>query len=347
MELLPTVDFKDIKDVKDLPVSWISTNGRDIDVVGAYELQCKQSGKNADPQKISELLGGDIVHLKQTTLGNGLRFVNIHKEDGTQIFDEHEYGGLITCNCGAIHDSPSVRSAKVIDGTDLGDGFKLSMTVSGHSKGYGSTASFVNKEFFINGKEIKVWYCVEPENKHEAGHLVFHYEIKTPGTVTFEVKNLSNGGRIEERVEPIIAKYVKAEIRTAFTNETDGKNSPYCQSSFQVAYNLPKTSWTALFDQVEFNFGIDGRMIEAVGISQGDKPNPEWTSELILKTIKKGSGEWFRYPGRHPSANLLVRAVTRSQNIDIQHNTRDSLAILLDAAIREIDIDLAKTLVFI
>ena len=101
-ELLPTVDYQGIVTVKDLPVSWMSTAGRNIYTAGEYERQCKARGEVADPQRIAELINGDIVHLRLTILGNGLRYVTIHKEDGTQIYNDHEYGGLITCNCGAI-----------------------------------------------------------------------------------------------------------------------------------------------------------------------------------------------------------------------------------------------------
>ena len=140
----PTVDFTRVKEVRDLDVGWISSQGANIDAAGKYENEMKAAGQPVDQDKLVEVLGGDKVHYRLTTLENGLKFVDIVRDtDGEQIYSDTEYHGLISCNCGAIHDSPAVSTPDHVRGTDIGDGFQLNMTVSGHSdtKGYASTST--------------------------------------------------------------------------------------------------------------------------------------------------------------------------------------------------------------
>lgn len=344
--LQPTIDYRAIKEVKDLPFSWISTHDQDIKAAGNYEKECKTHGVDSNRTKIAELIRNKTAHLRQTTLENGLRYVTIHLKEGEQIFDEHEYAGLISCNCEAIHDSPSVKMADAIRGTNLGDGIKLNMTISGHSKGYGSTASYAEKEFEVDGKKVKVHYSITPESVHEDGRLTFSYEVNTPGLVNYKVKNLSNDGRIETKTKPITAKHLKLEVCTAATSETDYKNNPYCRSSILISHNL-NSPYNEKFDKMEFKFRLDGTLDEIVGISQGTNPNPEWTDKQVLVAIKKGQNDWFRYNAQSSEAQVLTQAIFGQNVSQLKHNTRETLSALMESAIKEMDIDIEKAVKFI
>ncbi len=162
--LQPIIDLKSVKEVKDLPVYWVSTHKVDIKKAGEYEKQCKARGKTLSSEEIARLLGNNTVHLRQHTLENGIRYVTIHQEDGTEIYDDRKYGGLFTCNCGAIHDSPGAISAiwDLEKKPDLGDGFRLigTNTSDNHAR-YGTTDSVVEKEYTVSGKKAKVHYSLK------------------------------------------------------------------------------------------------------------------------------------------------------------------------------------------
>ncbi len=344
IQLQPTIDYKAIFEVKDLPVSWMSTHGRDIHVVGNYERKCKTQGVKADITKVAELIGGKIAHLKQTTLENGLRYVTIHLEDDEQIFDEHEYAGLFTCDCGDIHNSPAVRMANVIRGVDLGDGFKLNMTISGHSKGCGGTSSYVEKEFWVAGNKVKVYYSIEPESVHKDGYLSFSYEADTIGSVSYQAEN--RNGQIETRTEPITTKHVELGIHTGRTSKKGNKNGLYCNSSIKIAHNLPNHPWDRQFDQMEFKFGPYG-LEKIIGISQGTNPNPEWNDKQVLEAIKKGQNNWFSYNAQSSEAQLLSKAIFGRDVTQLRHDTKGTLNAIMEAAIKKMNIDVPKTLRFL
>lgn len=344
MTILPkTINFKNVKETKDLPVSWMSTLDTDIKRAGAYEMECKDNGIPCDPGKIAELIGGKIAHLRQTTLNNGLKFVTIHLADGTQIFDDHEYGGLFSCDCGHIKDLPCAHLAEAMRGADLGDGFVLNMTISGR----GGTTTYAEKKFTVEGKKVEIHYSVEPESEHEAGYLTFAYKVVVPGEFTFPVKNMSNGGTIEEITETTTAKNVEVRIRTEATSKTGGEKHPVCRASVSVAYNLPIRLYTTSWDQVEFKFGIDGAIEEVVGISQSDKPNPDWKDEELLKVIRKAENEWFQYSASSPEAALLARVVFGKDITELKLDTQQSLSSLLKAATDGADVNLPELMAFL
>lgn len=347
--LPPTVDYSTIRETRALPVSWMSTHGVSIKSAGDYERDCKRRGIQADPAEIARLIDGPMVHLEETILAGGLRYVGIFSEDGEQIFNDSMYGGLISCGCGAIHDSECVTMADAIRGTDLGDGFELQMTVSGNSKGYGRTSSYVDKNYTVDGKDVEVRYSIDPQSENEAGHLSFGFKTVQTGPHTQTVRYITEehpDGELREVTETITKKIVEVKINTQYTNATGGKNHPNCVSSISVALNLGNrfnTQW----DQVEFKFGIDGKLEEIVGISQSDNENPEWSSPELLGAIQKGSNGWFRYSANDPEAKVISEALLGVDITQMRHNTRDTLNALMQLAIKEEDIDLGAVLNFI
>ncbi|MBK8201431.1 MAG: hypothetical protein IPK68_03600 [Bdellovibrionales bacterium] len=72
-----------VKDLLDR--HWISALDSDLDAAGELEKQRKAEGRSATPEELADILGGSQVHLRSTTLGNGLVYVTIHKADGTEI----------------------------------------------------------------------------------------------------------------------------------------------------------------------------------------------------------------------------------------------------------------------
>ena len=321
-----------VTEVRDLPISWVSAG--DISLAGAYEKECKKEGKTADPQRIAELLGNNVVHLRQHNLLNGLRYVTIRQADGTEVFSDSKYAGLTSCNCGAIHDSPAVTSATwaLQDKPDLGNSFRLQGTsASENPHKYGATKSTVEKEFVApNGKKVKVYYSLSPDFEGDGGSLSFNYVVSTPGILQYKIKS---DGELKDKTHPITSKLVKVRI----WSPTD---SDVCQSSITIAHNLPNSPYQGLYDQVEFKFDNNSGLEEVVGISQGSNQNPEWADPKVLDAIRKGSNTWFHYHVWDREAQVLATAVFGKDITQLRHDTRGTLDALMVAAIKEMDIDL-------
>lgn len=157
--------------------SWYSPQGR-LDAVGAYEKEMKAKGQGVDPQEILRLSNARKMNLERVGLANGLRYAVIRDaETGEEAFDDHQYCGLISCDCGAIHDLPAVTSAGIIRDTDLGGGYKLKMMVAGKGTGRERpmSESFVEKKFTTADEttgltaEHSFHYQVDPQSRHFGG----------------------------------------------------------------------------------------------------------------------------------------------------------------------------------
>ena len=343
-KLQTTIDYKSIKEVKDLPVSWISTHGQDVMIADNYLKECKLKGLDANPARIAELIGSNIAHLRQTTLENGLRYVTIHLEDGRQIFNDNEYTILTDSYSRMNHDISTVAAARVITGTNLGDGLKLQMIISGESQNY--TRSVVEKKFKSGQKHIELNYILTPERKNENGHLMFSYEENTQGLFCYNPKNMNRRGRYAPKTYPIIVKHQKIMIDTKDTRETGDKIYPYCLSSIMISHHLFNNPYMALDDTIEFKFGIDGKLHNIKGISKSYNPNPEWTDDRMLDVIMKGQNKSFNYSAKDPEAKILIEAIFGQDITRLTHHTRNTLNAIMQAAIKEEDIDFPKTMKF-
>lgn len=356
MTMQPTVDYQAIREVLDLPVSWTSSHGRKLDQAAAYERECKGKGLTPDRKVIDHLVAGPRVHLQETILANGLRYVTIHDDNnGQMIFDEHEYHGLLSCNCGAIHDKPAVGSAKAIQGADLGDGFRLAMTISGESpKGslsgsVSSIVSYVDKEFPTATGKVKVHYSLNPFDPHEAGRLRFEYEHFTDGELSYRFKVLGadqGHDQVQRKKEKYLARQVTVRISGDGTKANksilDNGNHPYCTSSVLVAYNLVSSlgdCYDGAFDQVQFEFGMDGALEKVTGVSKTTNPCPVIRDPFTSMAMRKGKGDWFEYDGRAIRSKLLSRAFLGRDVTSLQHDTTRTLDALVEAATKGLDID--------
>lgn len=350
-ELMKPINYV-VEEVRDLPVSWISSHGVDINVAGAYERSCKRSGESQNSDRIAELLGNNVVHLRQHTLENGLRYVTIHQKDGTEIFDDNKYTGLITCGCGAIHDSPAVTSAiwALEEKPDLRDGFKLLGTrvthAEGNSQQYEAIESIVDKDYVVDGKKVKIHYSLRPDFAGDGGQLHFEFDVNTLDTVTYQVKNNSEGSRIEDRNKDITSKHVKINI-LSLNKEEQRKSNMIGKSSILVIYNLPNRGFQGTIVQIEFKFDNYSRLEEVVGVSHGRITHSDWIDEPILAAIKNGQDNWFSYNAENQEAQILTRAIFGQNVTQLRHNTRETLNALMKAAITEMDIDVSRVFKFI
>jgi hypothetical protein len=343
MELQPTVDYSDVRQTRRLQVSWMSIYGRDLTAALIYERTRKYAGKRVNKAEIARLINGDIVHLEESILGNGLRYVSIHREDGSEVFDVHEYAGIRTRDLDNLF--PQVRMARAIENADLGDGFKLVFVDSGSSANNGSTVTDAAKEFAKGIKKIRVSYTIVPRTEHREGYLSFHYTVKTHGEFTYMMKNFNEGG-IEEPAKGFAdVKVVEARIRTD-PNYKPGRRNPFCLSSLGVAYNLPELPHFNRLDQVIFNFGTDGMLQGVSCLSQSSKKNPEWKDSEILRAIGKGQNKQIEHLPKTAESAILSKAVFGKDVRNLRHYARETLDSLMKAAINEEDIELEKVFRF-
>ena len=178
MEIQPTeiagdIPWGMIKERKVLPErNWYAPQGK-LDAVGQYEKEMKAKGQKSYPDEVLKLSNAREMQLERVELSNGLRYAVIRDaKTGDESFDDHEYHGLISCGCGAIHDLPAVTSAHIIRGTELGNGHTLEMMIAGKttSRETPMSESFVKKEF----------ETVDPSTGEQSKHS-FHYQIDPHG----------------------------------------------------------------------------------------------------------------------------------------------------------------------
>lgn len=345
--LQPIIDFKSVKEVKDLPVCWVSTHKADIKKAGEYEKQCKASGKTPSSEEIANLLGNNIVHLRQHTLENGISYVTIHQEDGTEIHDDSKYGGLFTCNCGAIHDSPHATSAiwDLEKKPGLGEGFKLIGThASDNPERYGAIESFVEKEYAISNTNVSVNYSIRPPYKEDRGYLYFGFQETTSGPINIKLLEIDDDGKAKWLGKYVTERTTAKQLKIIFWSN---KRRDHIKSEITIGHNLAENLFKGNWDQVSFEFNNTNKLEKITGISQSHKPNPEWKNEPLLTVIKKGMNEWFEYKTESPQARVLTQAIFGQDITRLQYNTKESLNSLIEAAIKETDIDLTKTLKFL
>ncbi|MEK7092110.1 MAG: hypothetical protein AAB907_00635 [Patescibacteria group bacterium] len=150
IETAGDIPWGTIKEREILPErNWFAPQGK-LDAVGQYEEEMKAKGQKSDPNEVLKLSNARKMQLERVELSNGLRYAVIRDtETGEEAFNDHEYHGLTSCGCGAIHDSPSVTSAHIIRGTELGNGHTLEMMVAekATSRETPMSASYVKKEF--------------------------------------------------------------------------------------------------------------------------------------------------------------------------------------------------------
>ena len=332
-----------VTEERDLPVSWISSFGVDIKVAGAYEKDCKKAGIEPSAEKVAELLGNNVVNLRLHMLENGFRYVTIHQKDGREIFDDRRYIGLVSCSCGAIHDSPAVTSATwhLKEKPDLGDGFRLNGTFTTS----GAISSSVDKEYSVGNNRINLHYSLKPDFGGDDGELSFGLEVNTLRTITFPEKDVEEDDQIM-RTEEITAKYVSVRIWSPRISELDVNDNSLGNCYIIVAYNLVNHR-VGLFDQVEFEFDKLGKLKKVVGISQSPNLNSEWNDDAVLAAIKKGQNVQFVYSAENPEVQVLARAVFGKEITDLRHNPKGTLDAIMEAVMIERDINLASVVDFI
>jgi hypothetical protein len=287
---LPTDQVVKVEELRDR--SWISASDSNIEAAGEFERERKAKGETATQEELERVLGGSKVHLRQTTLPSGLIFVTIHKtEDGTEIFDAHTYHGLISCNCGAIHDAPAVSQPSIIEGTPLGDGFNLYYVLS--SANSHRTSSTVKKIYDLPGQDgsVELNYSIKPAPESNG---LKYLNLEHKQTL---LKTTTDGERTNGVIQIIKAVFYEEKLRTF---------------EITLAHNLSPSKWEAAFDQVHLIFDPNGKLETITGISQSSLPNLAWSKNSDMRfflALKKGQNEWFDYEPQEPEAALIFKSV--------------------------------------
>ncbi|MBK7844331.1 MAG: hypothetical protein IPJ71_11645 [Bdellovibrionales bacterium] len=288
---LPTDQVVKVEELRDR--SWISASDSNIEAAGQFEKERKAKGETATQEELERVLGGSKVHLRQTTLPIGLAYVTIHKEDGTEIFDANSYLGLLSSNCGAIHDCPVVSTHHVIRDTPLGAGFTLT-SVRSNDESF-ITTSTIQKDYDIRGQDssVELIYSINPKpGSRNIDHLWLDYTERSFRTTIREERDT----RV---VQNIRFDFDKGELLSI---------------EIGVALNLSNSKWeSAAFDQVHLIFDPNGKLERITGISQSTSPNLAWSNltdqAAFLDALKKGQNMWFSYRPEEPQAALIFKTV--------------------------------------
>lgn len=301
-----------------------------------------------------DLNGGEVAHLELTVLGNELRYARIKTDDGKESYEAEEYSGLVTLR----NESPrsgslpseerytaTTKKPHVIRiNTDLGSGFQLKQILPKHN-GYETITSYVGKTFSVEGKDVEIAYSITPPSQHQPGLLDLSFLITEPKTTA---DKLDLDGII--RTGGTFITYRKTmEVEIHDVCRQNGTADPFSYSSLLITYeltNYPSFGAGKTIDQIKFEFGMDGNLESIHGMSETSAFNPELSDDKVSAAIKKGKDEEFEYLPKEPEAQLLAQAIFGHDITHLRHNTRESLTALMEAAIRELDIDVVKALKF-
>ena len=182
------IPFGKVKSRQMLPDrTWLAPQGS-LQAVGEYEKELKTSGQKPDPARITELINGRRMLLEAVELENGLPYAVIRDAiTGKEAFDYHQYGGLISCNCGAIHNLPCVEHAEIIKGTNLGNGYKVNMMVAGYGTGLDDkepmSSTYAEKELKApDNASHNFWYNIDPHRQRFTGE--YKYKLAPESSIT-------------------------------------------------------------------------------------------------------------------------------------------------------------------
>ncbi len=114
---------------------WLCPTVADLDDVAAYEKSQRQKGEPNDPFEMMRRTGSVALHLESVTLPDGWRYALIKDDQGEEVYDDAQYGGLRSFSGVEI---PCVVSA--VDNTDLGEGFILKQVATSNA---GSNETFL------------------------------------------------------------------------------------------------------------------------------------------------------------------------------------------------------------
>lgn len=321
--------------------SWISALDSDIEAAGRLEKQRRADGIPVNPKELASVLGGSLVHLRSTTLSNGLVYVTVHKADGTEIHDDRTYHGLFTCNCGAIHDAPSVSEPPIIKGTDLGGGLLLmSLMSSANSQ---RTTSHVKKTYHPHGEkedttaELNYWIAPGPGSTDLTD---LHINYRQRSFITSQRTVIWEDGKTTTEDEARVDGVTEIEL--------DFYKGHLRNFSIKLAHNLSPNRWDSSYDQVVLNFDEVGKLSKILGHSQGNLLNSAWQAggDAFFAAIKKGQSEWTEYKPTAPQAGLIFQTVTGRDIEDLVGLSFSAVIEIAGAAKLERAVDINSLLQF-
>lgn len=328
--------------VRDLPVKWISAEGANIQGAAQYEKQQRDLGFEPDPAVLEQILGGAKVHLRLTQFPNGLRYVTIHEPDGRQSFEDYAYAGLLkdlpsdadpTVAAGYAGAPPQVKNA------DLGDGFKLMRTFSSAGGRHAYTLTEANKRYLLGHEnaEVEFRYSASPYSPSTAlRSLLINYRFILKEDRTREVRGPD--GTLSTITEKIPAESVIVEWRFLQGNLHECK--------ILVMFNSSHDARNAQWEEASFHFDLGGRLTGIVGISRSKGFNPHWTEPDLLRAVRKGEGQVFRYAPTSPEAAIIFRTVFGREISSLEGISFNSVNHLFGAAAQGTAVNLPELLQF-
>jgi hypothetical protein len=330
----------------------MSVHGREEGLWRAadYEISRRGVGLPVNPDVIRRIIDGDMAHLVLTVLDNGLRHVTIHTEDGAQIHNEREYAGAEDIRTRGP--SATALMAKIIEGADLGDGFRLlgvccdrEYVPDVFKAGDPFTTSKVGKTFDINGNTFEVTYVI----KEKSGKLElenFRIERRTFRQFRYAERSWRNVGSGGYLTKFWLTGNVVAESEMV---EMYGDGRSLMRVSQQLS-NRP-SSFGLEWNTAEFGFDKQGKPAE-VDVSIADvlgnvEPLPEWRAALAaIRERQEREGRTLRFSPEDPEAKAVSVALLARNITELAHQAAETLAVLVNVAVSGADVVLRNVMKF-
>ncbi len=96
----------------------------------------------------------------------------------------------------------------------------------------------------------------------------------------------------------------------------------------------------------QFPFWSGGKLTGIVGISRSPGINPHWTDPELLRAVRKGEGQVFRYAPTSPEAAVIFRTVFGREISSLEGISFNSVNHLFAAAVQETAVVLPELLQF-
>ena len=200
-------DLTDIKEEKDLPYSWDNLQLHDQRKVTMYLHHCMDSGIEPKARTAKRLINTERAHLRQTTLKNGLRYVTIHTETGKELFNFHEYAGLVITDLHR-HPVPCGIPTRAVKNAHLGNGFVLTGLFSEDQTG--NLISQVEKRYKTGNRQHAVTYTLSPHTNPELFLNAQTLIPKENDQITVYELSFCAGGQTGKRQSQLAIQYIRS-----------------------------------------------------------------------------------------------------------------------------------------
>lgn len=290
-----------------------------------YEYQCWLRHQDTDPDVLSNKLLGATVHPRIHLLENGLVYLTIHQDDGTEIFDFEEYQGWephlsneyeklgpfsepVDKRRYAVGCQPTMGSPLVLSGFGLGDDFAFSEFLRSSLISPQRPTSLVTKGYKEGEVSCKTSYNITPPTDHYEGKILFKHQHLSPYAGIADPKNM-----VMRRV------YV-----TIYTSKKDWR---YCDSLVIVNFFLKEKEEDSNNLGIVFNFDWDGSLNE-IRPSLHDYSLAEVFGGRVIDSIEQIEGG----RGKNSDIALVTQSFLGRDITGFRHDAVKSLVDLLGNA---------------